>query len=267
MKRNLHSHTQFCDARNSMEEILQSAYEKGFTTWGFSPHGPISIESPCNMTVDSVTSYLQEIERLRSLFPEMKILVGMEVDFIDETHGPSSPEVKEYGLDYVIGSVHFIPNQKGEYHDIDGSPERFRKYLHDFFNDDLNYVVKTYWLQIQRMIRAGGFNIIGHIDKIALNASFINPEIEDSEEYKKLASETIEMAVKSGKAIEINTKHYGKYGRFFPNPRYWKRILSAGIEMPVNSDTHYAHLVEAGIKEANDLLSEMQSEVNHPDNL
>ena len=258
MKINLHSHTEFCDARSSMEEILKSAKEKGFTTWGFSPHGPIILDSPCNMSVDSVPLYLEEIERLRGLFPDMIILAGMEIDFIDEQHGPSSPEVKKYGLDYIIGSVHFIPNQKGEYKDIDGSPERFKKYLHDYFDDDLDYVVKTYWNQMQRMIRSGGFNIIGHIDKIALNASFIDPEIENSEDYKRLANETIEMAIKSGSAIEINTKHYGKYHRFFPNPSFWKRIISAGIEMPVNSDAHFAELVEAGFKEANELLSEIR---------
>lgn len=237
-----------------MEEILRAAREKGFETWGFSPHGPICVSSPCNMSFESVADYFHEIDRLRKLFPDMKILAGMEVDFIDEDHGPASPQVKEYGLDYVIGSVHFIPNQKGEYHDIDGSPERFKKYLKEYFEDDLDYVVKTYWNQVGRMIKAGGFDIIGHIDKIALNASFIRPDIEQSDEYRNLAEETIGMAIKSGKAIEINTKHFNKYGRFFPHPRYWQRIKEAGIEMPINSDTHYADLVDAGISEAQKLL-------------
>lgn len=250
MKSNLHSHTQFCDARNSMEEILQAAHEAGFSVWGFTPHAPIRLESPCNMSMTDVPEYLKEIERLRNKFPDMKVLAGMEVDFIDENNGPASPEVKGYGLDYVIGSVHFIPNQNGEYHDIDGSPERFKKCLHEYFEDDLMYVVKTYWIQVQKMIKAGGFDIIGHIDKIALNASYIDPEIENSSEYKRLAEETIDLAIKKGRAIEINTKHYNKYGRFFPHPRYWKRIKECGINMPVNSDTHYADLVEAGMKEA-----------------
>lgn len=260
MKSNHHSHTQFCDARNTMEEILQSAYDKGFDTWGFSPHGPICVDSPCNMNPESVPLYLKEIERLKKLFPNMKILAGMEVDFIDEKNGPSSTNIKEYKLDYVIGSVHFIPNQKGVYHDIDGSPERFRNILHNYFEDDLNYVVRTYWLQVQRMIKSGGFDIVGHIDKIALNASFIDPEIEETDFYKKLSEETIEMAIATGKAIEINTKHYHKYGRFFPHPRFWKRIVSSGIEMPVNSDTHYSDLVEAGITEAKSLLANLLKE-------
>lgn len=250
MKQNLHSHTQFCDGRASMEEILESANKAGFTTWGFTPHSPICIESPCNMKAEDVGKYLAEIKRLRKLYPEINILAGMEVDFLDEEHGPSSQDVKGYGLDYIIGSVHFIPNQKGEFFDIDGSPERFQKVLKDHFNNDLNYVVSTFWLQTQKMLQAGGFHIIGHIDKIALNASSVDPDIEEDTEYIKLSNETIDLAIRKGVAIEINTKHYKKYGRFFPHPRFWKHIIDSGTKMPVNSDTHYAELVEDGIEAA-----------------
>lgn len=261
MKCNLHSHTQFCDARSSMEEIISSAKKAGFTTWGFSPHGPIPIESPCNMKKVDVEEYLKEVKRLRKLYPELKILAGMEVDYIDENNGPASPSVKDYGLDYIIGSVHFIPNQKGKYYDIDGSPDRFKLTLHDHFENDLNYVVKTFWQQTQKMIKSGSFDIVGHIDKIALNASFVNPEIETDPEYQKLVYDTIDLAIEKGLKIEINTKHRTRYGRFFPHPRYWKHILDSGTEMPVNSDTHYADKVEEGLDEA---LHEMEKiKVNH----
>ena len=250
MKKNLHSHTQFCDGRSTMEEIIRSAYEAGFTEWGFTPHAPINVESPCNMKRENVKDYLGEIQRLRRMFPDIKILAGMEIDFIDENNSPASPYVKDYGIDYVIGSVHFIPNQKGIFYDIDGSPDRFKRILNEFFEGDLNYVVTTFWKQTQRMIEAGGLNIVGHIDKIALNASFVNPEIENTPEYLKMAWETIEMAINKGLSIEINTKHWEKYRRFFPHPRFWKHILEKGIEMPVNTDTHYAECVESGRNEA-----------------
>ena len=76
MKRNLHSHTQFCDGRNSMEEILVEAMKAGFTSWGFTPHAPISIDSPCNMMENKVELYLKEVERLKNKYPEIEILNG-----------------------------------------------------------------------------------------------------------------------------------------------------------------------------------------------
>ena len=250
MKRNLHSHTQFCDGRVSMEEMLQAAIEAGFTTWGFTPHAPICLESPCNMKADDVEAYLKEIGRLRKKYPDIEILAGMEVDYIDEKHGPASEEIKGYGLDYVIGSVHFIPNQRGEYYDIDGSPERFKRVLEEHFDNDLKYVVRTFWEQTLKMIDRGGLDIIGHIDKIALNASHVDARIEDTEEYMRLADLAISKAIEKGISIEINTKHYEKYGRFFPHPKYWGKIREAGIEMPINSDAHYADKVESGMREA-----------------
>lgn len=248
-----------------MEEMLKAARDAGFTTWGFSPHAPIFIESPCNMRSEDVEAYFQEIERLRNLFPEIKLLAGMEVDYLDEKHGPHSPEVNKYGLDYVIGSIHFIPNQRGDFYDVDGSPERFRKYLHDYFEDDLKYVVRTFWEQTQRMIEAGKLDIIGHIDKIALNASFINSNIEDDPEYRKLADETIRMAIERGLKIEINTKHLEKYGRLFPHPRYWKFILDSGIEMPVNTDAHYADKIESGMEYTQKLKDSISEKTYSPD--
>lgn len=253
MKRNLHSHTQFCDGRSTMEEMVRAAEAAGFTVWGFSPHAPVSVDSPCNMKEADVSSYLTEIERLRALYPHIRILAGMEVDYIDDNDGPASPRVSAYGLDYVIGSVHFIPNQRGEYYDIDGSPERFRRNLHEAFNDDLTYVVRTFWTQSQRMIEAGGLDIIGHIDKIALNASTVNPDIESNPEYVRLAQQTIDMAIARGLAIEINTKQYSRYGRFFPHPRYWPYIAIRNIEMPINSDAHHADRIEDGMAQAKSL--------------
>ena len=261
MKINLHSHTQFCDGKSTMEEMLLSARSAGFNIWGFTPHGPINVDSPCNMKGVDVNHYLEEIERLRPLFPEIKILAGMEIDYIDKKNGPHSSYVKGYGLDYIIGSIHFIPNQKNEFHDIDGSPERFKNTLQNHFDNDLNYIVETFWQQTHDMIEAGGFDLIGHIDKIALNASFINPGIEQNSHYLQLANDTINLAINKGLAVEINTKHFKKYGRFFPHQRFWPHIIRAGIPAPINSDAHYAHLVEAGITEAKVVWDKLKGKI------
>ncbi len=36
---NFHTHTVFCDGRNTPEEVVLSAIEKGFSAIGFSGHG------------------------------------------------------------------------------------------------------------------------------------------------------------------------------------------------------------------------------------
>ena len=58
---NFHSHTQFCDGRASIEMFAREVVAQGFSHYGFSPHSPIPIESPCNMLKIAVPVYLEEV--------------------------------------------------------------------------------------------------------------------------------------------------------------------------------------------------------------
>ena len=61
--------------------------------------------------------------------------------------GPSHSYFRDLGLDYSIGSVHFIPTQNGTLVDIDGNFERFSDNMQRNFNGDIRYVVDTYFRQ------------------------------------------------------------------------------------------------------------------------
>lgn len=247
----LHSHTQFCDGRASMEEMASAAFESGLSRYGFSPHSPIPIESPCNMAFEDVPAYIKEAHRLRDLYAgRMEILTGMEVDYLSAEWGPHNPYYHEIGLDYRIGSVHFVPNQKGVPYDCDGSPERFARNLVNVFGGDLRYVVEKYFSQVRDMIARGGFEILGHADKIATNASAVDPSVEDQDWYRDLFEATLREAVGSGVTLEINTKAFEKIGRFFPAERWWDYLRELNPRLIINSDAHYPGLILAGMEEA-----------------
>lgn len=251
---NLHSHTEYCDGRVPMDSIIDAAVSHGFTTWGFSPHSPLPIESPCNMSAADVAVYLDRIDVLRRQYPDITILAGMEADYLDDNNGPGDDKTRDYGLDYVIGSVHFVPGRNGVPYDIDGSSERFQERLKTVFGGDLDYVVRTFWQQTMRMIHAGGFDIIGHIDKIAMNAAAVRPRLEVEPEYRSMAAAAVDAAIKAGVAIEINTKQRLTKRRFFPHPRHWARIARSGVPMPINSDAHTVEGVDSYRSDARRLL-------------
>ncbi|MCM1033309.1 MAG: histidinol-phosphatase HisJ family protein [Odoribacter sp.] len=241
---NFHSHTQFCDGHDSMEAIAEAAVEAGFVHLGFSPHAPVNILSPCNMSCDDVPHYFDEVRRLDCVLP-INVYAGMEIDFLDRDRGPAGSYYRDLNLDFSIGSVHFIPDRRGQYVDIDGSADRFARYMHDVFNDDLDYVVKKFYEQSARMIDAGGFDILGHFDKIAQNASIYHPELEQEGWYRDELDRYIGMIIDSGVIVEINTKARERLGRFFPHESCWHRLVSAGVPLMVNSDVHHAALVNA----------------------
>lgn len=248
---NLHSHTQYCDGRATMDEFAAAAIAAGFSHYGFSPHSPICVASSCNMQASLVGEYLKNVERIKEQFPSAtKFYSSMEIDYLNNEWGPATDYFQKLPLDYRIGSIHFIPSQEGDYIDIDGRPERFKDKLHNFFRGDLRYVVESFFSQSIKMIEEGGFDIIGHFDKISYNASTIDPDIETSEWYQGLLNNLVESIIDSGVAVEINTKAFATTGRFFPSPILWKRLINAGTRIVVNSDAHYLELINASRSEA-----------------
>lgn len=244
---NFHSHTQFCDGRASMEDMVKAAVECGMRHWGFSPHSPIPFPSSCNMIKEDVALYLSEVERLRMLYGDsIRLYASMEIDYIGDDWGPATEYFKNLPLDYRIGSVHFIPTKDGDMIDVDGKFESFKKKMHDYFHDDIRYVVDTFYNQSERMIQAGGFDIIGHFDKIGHNASCYSPGIEDEAWYRSRVSDLIDLIIEKNVVVEINTKAWGSASRVFPKECNLKRLSESGVCVIVNSDAHYTQKVNEG---------------------
>ena len=82
---NFHSHTQFCDGRDKMENFVISAINKGFKHLGFTPHSPIPFHSPCNIAEDKVAEYFSEFNRLKQKYGDKIALYrSFEIDYINE---------------------------------------------------------------------------------------------------------------------------------------------------------------------------------------
>ena len=54
MKQNLHTHSIFCDGKDTIEEMTLEAISKGFDILGFSGHGYLSIEWIFIGSVDNI---------------------------------------------------------------------------------------------------------------------------------------------------------------------------------------------------------------------
>jgi histidinol-phosphatase (PHP family) len=259
-KYNFHSHTQFCDGRADMVEFARAAVDAGFKYYGYTPHSPIPIESSCNMTAESVSDFLAEFEQIKKEYGDKcQFFVGMEVDYLGADWGPSSQYFQELPLDYIIGSVHFIPDKTGKLVDIDGRFESFKRKMESNFDNDIRYVVDTFYDRSEAMIEAGGFEVLGHFDKIGQNASYFQPGIEDEPWFQARVNKLIDIIIARDLTIEINTKARKEHRRIFPAERYLPRLMKAGVKIIVNSDAHYPALINASRDYAFELIDSLNS--------
>lgn len=254
---NLHTHTQFCDGRSSIMEMARDACDSGMLYLGFTPHSPVNVDSPCNMSLTDVDTYAHAIDEARKAFPSLTIYKGMEIDYLGSDSGPSSPIVKTWSLDYCIGSVHFVPTRSGVMIDIDGSPERFARNLSQCFDKDLRYVVETFYDQSMAMVRAGGMDIVGHLDKVHANASSVDRHITEYPWYRQRVMALIDLIAQTGVAVEINTKAFESGGVIFPMTEYWEELIRRSIPVVVNSDAHEVGRIDSGRSRALAMLGEI----------
>lgn len=80
-KINLHSHTTYCDGKNSPEEMALAAMDRGFDVFGFSGHSYTAFDESYCMSRSMTDAYEREVRRLASSYQKkLTILCGIEQD-------------------------------------------------------------------------------------------------------------------------------------------------------------------------------------------
>lgn len=252
-----------------MEQMVLAAIDCGMEHYGFTPHSPIPLPSSCNMSALSVDDYIAEFKRLHQLYgSRINLYMSMEIDYLGDRWGASNPYFDALPLDYRLSSIHFVPTPDGSKEiDVDGPPDHFRSKMMQHFDGDIRWVVDKFYERTLRMIKTGGFDLLGHFDKIGFNASSFSPGIEAQPWYRRHIDDVID-AVKARPdiVVEVNTKAYpapvgatdatiaAYVPRIFPSAHTVERLVKAGVTLAVNSDAHYSSRITAGRAEVFDII-------------
>lgn len=68
LKFNYHSHSTYCDGKNTLEEMVISAIDKGLKYFGFSAHSPVPFENDFGLQQEEISNYLNETKRLKAKY-------------------------------------------------------------------------------------------------------------------------------------------------------------------------------------------------------
>ncbi len=153
-----HVHSNFCDGKNSVEELVLSAIEKNVKKLGVVVHSYIDFEPTGSATLDSSKHFINTVDRLKSKYRDkIELFCGIEQDLFSQK--------QDLAFDYVIGSVHFFKSCN-EYDPIDVSEESFCAGVDRFFKGDYYSAVEWYYEAVIKVVEKFKPNIIGHFDLI-----------------------------------------------------------------------------------------------------
>ncbi len=259
---NLHNHSHFCDGSSAPEEYIKSAIEKGFDTLGFSSHAPVPFENKFAIKNNAeLLNYTSEIRQLREKYKgQLNIFLSLEIDHIPGVTKPFSHFQEIANPDYTIGGVHLVktPLREGLWF-IDG-PKReiYDEGLKNLFDADIRLAVSTYWQQMRDMINTQKPDIIAHLDKIKMhnqNRYFT----QDESWYVDEVNQTLEVIVKTGSIVEVNTRgiYKGRSDELFPGKDILKKLWQLNIPITLNSDAHKPHELDGYFGEAKTILLEL----------
>ena len=149
-----HVHTTFSvDCTTPIDASCQAAIAHGVTEIAFTDHLDNQPADP-GYGFYRPDAYFAEIERVRSEYgSQLTVLAGVEVDYHDDTRAVVERFMSQWGAryDFVIGSVHYGF----------GGEIIFPEY---FDGKSLDEVFLPYFDQLERAIKTGWFDTIGHLD-------------------------------------------------------------------------------------------------------
>ena len=263
-KINLHTHSSFSDGKNTAEEHVLAAIEKGFTVLGFSEHSihPLdpafysANDSNWHMLPEDFPKYVAEIKRLKEKYADrIKLLIGFEADyFYSPEIGLAFPDknaYKDFSPDYIIGSIHFLVKEKG-FFTVDHKPEIVKENLIKLYSKadgsiDGKAAACDYFEAQRQMLKSGKFEIMGHPDLIRLRNGPLNFFEENADWYKEELKLTARAAAKAGVIAEINTGAIarGMMDDVYPSAQYLEYLHQEGVPVCINSDAHKAEFLDA----------------------
>lgn len=230
---NLHSHTNYCDGKLTAREMVEAVLRKGGGSIGFSEHSYISFEDELySMTPEKAPLYLNDVNALKKEYADrIEVFLGIERDFFTE----SVPD----GLDYVIGSVHFV-EKDGKHITIDNSFEVLRQISDEHFGGDFLAVTEKYYATIADVAEKTSADIIGHFDIITKSNEGGKLFDETSPRYIKAALGAMEKILAQCKLFEINTGAMYRKGRSvqYPSEFLLRELNNRGGEIVITSDSH-----------------------------
>ena len=234
-----HVHSQFCDGRNTAEEMVLSAISRGFVSLGISSH----FDYTGHVSPRQEPLYIAHIRELSAKYAgRIRLWLGAERDYF-AVCDPAN-------FDYTIGSVHFFMIGD-DYFSVDGNPQVLRDMIGRHFGGSGAAMAIAYYRQLADYISGFRPSIIGHFDLVMRNNRAHELFDPSDPAVIRAVLECMEQSITVCRLLEVNTGAIPRFGASSPYPelpllRHWHDL---GGEVILSSDCHFADQIDGGYEQ------------------
>lgn len=252
-----HTHTQFSmDSEVDIVAMIERARELGLAAYAVTDHCECNCWYPkehyentelfdyfnCK---DDFEASLSAVTALKEQYPDFNLICGTELGQPVAALDIAEKCISDPRLDFVIGSIHQITNEKDFY------------YINYYrmSTDEINKLLEGYFNEIYELCKWGKFDVLGHLTYCLRYMKIRNNITPNMKLFDEIITECLRTLADKGKGIEINTSGIRQgFGTTFPSLKYIKLFRELGGKIiSVGSDAHKVRDLGANISDGIEL--------------
>jgi histidinol-phosphatase (PHP family) len=218
------AHGEYQHTIENLEPFVACAVKKGISELGFTEHDWFLAELDFSL-----------FGKLQELYPQVKIRVGLELDYKEDEEADFARKALAYPFDYTIGSVHDIKDWAFDH------PDHLSRF--DSWDKDLLY--EKYFSLVARMAETRLCQVVGHLDLIKIFG------VRPAKKVTDFLPPVLTAIKKAGMAVEINTNGWYKpIHEVYPAEEVLIECFRSDIPITLSSDAHQADQVGRDLEKA-----------------
>jgi histidinol-phosphatase (PHP family) len=238
--------------------MAAAASAAGYAILGFSSHSPLPFYSEGNMDISRLDEYKAEIRRLSREWKDrsLEILLGLEIEWVRGISSPRDKIFLEAGLDYSIGSLHFVDLPGSGRFAVDLGSEDFEAHAAAYAGENVGRAIyEDYYARLGELIEGGGFDILGHFDLVKKNNGDGRWFDENSPGYLDAAIGAARLLKDKNIVVEINVGGIsrGKVKSPYPSLPILRELHANGVRVTFSADAHAPQHLGANLDIAREL--------------
>lgn len=244
-----HSHTNFSDGNNTLEEMVAQAKKLGFCELGISDHLCVHKnirqskswplwEQRGNSHIfkrdfkEILPDFQKHCEHIRKVSAQsgLKLYVGFEVDFFTYSGWFAELQdfLKQLDYDYIITGNHMLFDEKCEsLIDLYDMPV--------FFKDEVlqKELLQQHFETIEKAVKSGVFKFLAHLDYVRRLG-----DICSAEKFMPQKLKILDALQCQNIGMEISTKGLRKINDFYPSTEILTEAAKRSIPFVISDDAH-----------------------------
>ena len=221
-----HVHTRYSDGEGEVDDCVRRAVALGLSEIGISDHlvpPGLGEAGSYGVAPSQLGAYIADVRAAAVRHPGIRVLLGVEADYLPDHEQWLAETLSEHPFDYVIGGVHFVGRFAFDDETVAGHPGW----------PDADAVYRAYYETIARAAGCGLFDVIAHLDYITVWTG------RPSHDTTAAADAALTAIAAAGTAIELcTTGILDPAGVMYPSARLLARARELGVPLVIDSDAH-----------------------------